>query len=47
MIPAKADPEKQADYLQNEIEPRLAEAKAGNRGYSNRRSRSNSLENRK
>jgi len=31
MIPAKADPEKQADYLKNEIEPRLAEAKAGNR----------------
>jgi len=31
MIPAKADPQKQADYLKNEIEPRLAEAKAGNR----------------
>jgi hypothetical protein len=31
IIPAKADPEKQADYLKNEIEPRLAGAKAGTR----------------
>jgi transposase len=31
MLPAKADPRKQAEYLQNEIEPRLAEAKAGKR----------------
>lgn len=30
-IPAKADPEKQAEYLKNEIEPRLAEAQAGKR----------------
>lgn len=30
-IPAKADPEKQAEYLKNEIEPRLAEAQAGER----------------
>ena len=31
MIPAKADPDEQAVYLKEEIEPRLAEAKAGNR----------------
>jgi transposase len=30
-IPAKADPEEQAEYLKNEIEPRLAEAQAGER----------------
>ncbi len=31
MIPAKADPEEQATYLQHELEPRLAEAQAGTR----------------
>jgi transposase len=31
MIPAKADPDQQAAYLQQEIEPRLAEAQAGQR----------------
>ncbi len=31
MIPAKADPDAQAAYLQQEIEPRLAEAQAGQR----------------
>jgi transposase len=31
MIPAKADPEQQAAYLTQEIEPRLAEAQAGQR----------------
>ena len=31
MIPAKADPEKQATYLQSELEPRLTEAQAGKR----------------
>jgi len=31
MIPAKADPEKQAEFLKNELEPRLEEAKAGKR----------------
>jgi transposase len=31
MIPAKADPETQAAYLEQEIEPRLAEAQAGHR----------------
>ena len=31
MLPAKADPEKQAAYLEKEIEPRLAEAQAGTR----------------
>ena len=31
MIPAKADPQVQADYLANEMEPRLAEAQAGKR----------------
>jgi len=31
MIPAKLDVEKQAAYLENELEPRLAEAKAGKR----------------
>jgi transposase len=31
MIPAKADPEKQAAYLAQEMEPRLAEAQAGKR----------------
>jgi transposase len=29
MIPAKADPEEQATYLEHTLEPRLAEAKAG------------------
>jgi transposase len=31
MIPAKADPDKQAAYLEQELEPRLAEAQAGKR----------------
>jgi transposase len=31
MIPAKADPEKQATYLEENLEPRLAEAQAGKR----------------
>jgi len=31
MIPAKADPQVQADFLKNEMEPRLEEAKAGKR----------------
>ena len=31
MIPAKADPGAQAAYLEQEIEPRLAEAQAGKR----------------
>jgi transposase len=31
MIPAKADPEVQAAYLEQEMEPRLAEAQAGRR----------------
>lgn len=31
MIPAKADPDRQASYLQHELEPRLAEAQAGQR----------------
>jgi transposase len=31
MLPAKADPDKQAEYLAQEIEPRLAEAQAGKR----------------
>ena len=31
MIPAKADPEQQAVFLQDVLEPRLAEAKAGQR----------------
>ena len=31
MIPAKVDPEKQAAYLAQELEPRLAEAQAGKR----------------
>jgi len=31
MIPAKADPEVQAAYLKTEMEPRLAEAQAGQR----------------
>jgi transposase len=31
MIPAKADPDEQAAYLAQEIEPRLAEAQAGTR----------------
>jgi transposase len=31
MIPAKADPDKQAAYLKQEIEPRLAQAQAGQR----------------
>jgi len=31
MIPAKADPERQAAYVEEVMEPRLAEAEAGNR----------------
>jgi transposase len=31
MIPAKADPDQQAAYLENELEPRLAQAQAGQR----------------
>jgi len=31
MIPAKADPDEQATYLKEQIEPRLAEAQAGKR----------------
>jgi transposase len=31
MIPAKADPEKQKEYLEQEIQPRLEEAQAGKR----------------
>jgi transposase len=31
MIPAKADVEKQAEFLKNELEPRLEEAKKGTR----------------
>ncbi len=31
MIPAKADPDAQANYLQQEMQPRLAEAQAGKR----------------
>ena len=31
MLPAKADPHVQAEYLTNEMEPRLAEAQAGQR----------------
>ena len=31
MIPAKADPQQQAVYLEDELEPRLAEAQAGQR----------------
>ena len=31
MMPAKADVEKQENFLKNELEPRLAEAKAGKR----------------
>src|SRR5258708_12792698 len=31
MIPAKADPDLQAAYLETEFEPRLAEAQAGQR----------------
>ena len=31
MIPAKADPQKQAEYLENEMKPRLAEAQQGKR----------------
>lgn len=31
MIPAKADPQKQKEFLEQEIQPRLAEAKAGKR----------------
>jgi len=31
MLPAKADPEQQATYLQHALEPRLAEAQAGQR----------------
>ena len=37
MIPAKADPEVQAAYLEQEMEPRLAEAQAGRRAiYTSR-----------
>jgi transposase len=31
MIPAKADPQKQAEYLESEMKPRLAEAQQGKR----------------
>ena len=31
MLPAKADPQVQADFLKNEMEPRLTEAQAGKR----------------
>ena len=31
MIPAKADPEKQKEFLEQEIQPRLEEAQAGKR----------------
>jgi hypothetical protein len=31
MIPAKADPEKQKAFLEQELQPRLAEAQAGKR----------------
>ena len=31
MIPAKADPEKQKEFLEQEIQPRLDEAQAGKR----------------
>jgi hypothetical protein len=31
MIPAKADPEKQKEFLEQEIQPRLAAAQAGKR----------------
>ena len=31
MIPAKADPAQQASYLENVLEPRLAEARIGER----------------
>jgi flagellar biogenesis protein FliO len=31
MIPAKADPDKQAEYLEKVLEPRLNEARAGQR----------------
>jgi len=31
MIPAKADPDQQAAYLEQDMEPRLAEAQAGKR----------------
>ena len=31
MLPAKADPQVQTDYLKNELDPRLAEAQAGKR----------------
>jgi len=31
MIPAKADPDKQKTYLENEMLPRIDEAKAGKR----------------
>ena len=31
MIPAKADPDEQAAYVKEQLEPRLAEAQAGNR----------------
>ena len=34
MILAKADPEQQAVYLKDELEPRLAEAQAGQRVFS-------------
>ena len=30
-IPAKADPQAQQDYLENQLEPRLEEAKQGQR----------------
>lgn len=31
MIPAKADPQQQKEFLEQEIQPRLDEAKAGKR----------------
>ena len=31
MIPAKADPEKQKEFLEQEIQPRLVEAQTGKR----------------
>jgi len=32
MLPAKADPEKQKEFVEQEIQPRLEEAQAGKRG---------------
>ena len=33
MLPAKADPEVQVEYLKNELEPRLEETKTGKRVF--------------